>query len=104
MSLPLLFALAAVAAVSILARHLAVIAPVRLWTILIGTLPAAWFAAERLSFYVLWWGIRLTNPEIKTRRISKEPLLEPTMWYGLAIVVILCAVSFILSRRSAAEG
>lgn len=99
MSLPVIFLLAALAAVSMLTRHLGAIAPVKLWTVLVALFPAAWFAAERLAFYVLWWVVRLTNPDVKPRRISREPLLEPTMWYGLAIVLILIAVSFVLSRR-----
>ena len=102
MSLPFVFLLAALAAVSMITRHLELIAPVRLWTVLIALFPAAWFAAERFVFYILWWVVRLTNPDVKPRRISKEPLLEPTMWYGLAVVLILILASFVLSRRKSA--
>lgn len=102
LSLPALFAVAAIATVSMLIRHLRILTEVRLWVILIGCFPAAWFAAERLVFYVLWWVVRFTNPEIRPRRISREPLLEPAMWYGLALVLIVMAVSFFFSRRKAA--
>lgn len=101
MSLPLLFALAALAALSMLTRHIKTLTDATLWAVLIGCFPAAWFLAERIAFYGLWWVVRLTDPEIAPRRISREPLLEPTMWYGLAIVVILMAVSFVLNRRNA---
>jgi len=101
LSLPLLFALASLATVSMLTRHLKTLTAPRLWTVLIGCFPAAWFAAERLCYYVLWWFVRLTNAEVETRRISREPLLEPTMWYGLAVVLIAMVVSFVLSRRTA---
>jgi len=104
LSLPFLFALAALAAVSMLIRHLHTLGPVHLWTILIGALPGAWFAAERLVTYVLWWFVYLTNSEIKPRRIIKEPLLEPTIWYGLALIVALIAISYLRTRRAPAQG
>jgi len=104
MSLPVIFAMAMLASVSILKRHLAIIAPVRFWTIFIGIFPAAWFIAERISYYILWWVIRFSDPEIHPRRISRDPLLEPTMWYGLAIVIILIAISFAAHRRRLSQG
>jgi len=101
LSLPLLFLIAALGTVSMLTRHVGTLVEPRLWVVLIGCFPAAWFAAERLSFYVLWWFVRFTNTEITDRNISKEPLLEPTMWYGLAVVLIVMVISFVLSRRNA---
>lgn len=104
MALPVIFLLAATAAVSIMIRHLRRIAPVRLWTILLAALPAAWFAAERLCYYALWGVIRWTRPDLNPRRIAREPLMEPTMWYGLAIVVLAIAASVWSTRRAAGEG
>jgi TRAP-type mannitol/chloroaromatic compound transport system permease small subunit len=99
LSLPVLFTLAMLATISMLTRHLGKLASVRLWSVLIGMFPAAWFMAERLCHYVLWWFVRATNDEIVSRRISSEPLLEPTMWYGLALVLGAIIISFGLSRR-----
>ena len=104
LSLPVLFAVAALASISMMSRHLKTIAPVNAWTILIACFPAAWFAAERLVFYVLWWFVRLTNTEIRPRRILKEPLLEPTIWYGLALVLLTISVTFVLARRTSNRG
>ncbi len=104
MSLPVLFGLAALASVSMLIRHLNTLTAPSLMVILIGCFPAAWFAAERLCFYLLWWIVRATNTEIQPRRISREPLLEPTMWYGLALVLTLMIASFALSRRTTSQG
>ena len=104
MSMPIIFALGLMATLSILTRHLAVFAPVRLWTVLLAIFPAAWFMAERLSFYVLWWFLRLTNSELEPRRIAREPLLEPTVWYGLGLTILVIVTSFALSRRHAREG
>lgn len=100
MSLPAIFALAVLASFSMVTRHLRLLAPVRFWTVAIGTLPASWFIAERAVFYGLWWFVRVTNTEVAPRRISREPLLEPTMWYGLALVLVLAAISYFRSRRA----
>jgi len=98
MSLPVIFALAIAAAISMLTRHLSRIAPVRLWTVLIATFPAAWFIAERLCHYALWWFLRITNSELKPRQISKEPLLEHSMLLGLLLVAIGALISLALTR------
>lgn len=99
LSLPALFVLAILASVSMMRRHLMVFASYRLWALLMGMFPAAWFLAERVSFYALWWIIRVTNGEIEARRISDEPIIEHTIWYGLVIVLIAIIVSFGLNRR-----
>lgn len=104
MSLPILFALAAVATISMAIRHLGNFAPVRLWSILLATLPAAIFLFERVSYYVLYWITLVAKPDLNPRRISKEPVFEYTMWYGIAIVAILIILSLVLSRRNASEG
>ncbi|MCV6595206.1 MAG: TRAP transporter small permease subunit [Silicimonas sp.] len=98
MSLPVLFVLASLATISIAARHLAVIAPVRLWTMLIATLPAALFLAERIAYYVLYWITRVGNPDLNPRRISREPIFDYTLWIGIALVAALFVLSFIRSR------
>ncbi|PIE12628.1 MAG: TRAP transporter permease DctQ [Rhodobacterales bacterium] len=102
-SLPLLFGLAILATVSILMRHLVQLAPVRLWTLLVAMLPGAIFAAERTIYYVLWWGVRLTNAGIKPKRISKEPIFEWTTWMGAAVVLTLILLGWLMARRKGAE-
>lgn len=103
MSLPFLFVLAVIAAISVLTRHLAELTRVHLWTVLIAMFPAAWFAAERLVFYIIWWAIRATNGEIAPRRIIREPVMDYTIWIGLGVVLALMAISF-LRTRAAQEG
>ena len=100
LSLPVLFILAILASMSMMRRHLMVFASGRLWAFLLGMFPAAWFLAERASYYVLWWYIRATNSEIAVRRISDEPLIAHTLWYGLIIVLVAIILSFGLSRRA----
>lgn len=104
MSLPVLFLLAALATVSMVTRHLALLAPVRLWSVVLACLPGAWLVAERLCFYVLWWVLRMTNPELAPRRISREPLMDFTIWYGLALVLAVLAFGLVQARRANQEG
>jgi len=75
-----------------------------LWSLFIAAFPAVWFAAERGAYYLLWWFTHLSNPEIKIRRVSKEPLLQGTVWYGLAIVLVLIVISFLLTRRNSSKA
>jgi len=102
--LPVLFAMAIIATLSTLLRHLATLTKPTMWSIILAAFPAMWFAAERVVYYLLWWVVRLSNPDLVSRRIGKEPTLEPTIWYGLALIVILAAVSFALTRRSASKA
>lgn len=99
--LPILLTLAMIASVSVMYRHMKTLAKPALWNMLIAGFPAAWFAAERFVHYALWWFVRLTDSEINPRRISKSDLLQPAMWYGLALVLILIVVSFAITRRNA---
>ena len=99
-SLPALFALAVLAAISILTRHLAVLTRVHLGSVLIAMFPASWFAAERLVFYILYWVIRATNPDIEARRISREPVMDHTIWIALALVLALIAFGFVRNRAA----
>jgi len=98
--LPMLFGVAMLATFSALHRNLKHLTEPRLWHMIIGTFPAAWFIAERLIYYFLWWVIRLSNPDIVPRRIGREPMLDPTIWYGLALVISLFTLSFVMSRRA----
>lgn len=104
MSLPVLFALAAVATISMTLRHLASFATVRLWSAILAMLPALLFLAERVVYYVLYWFTRVTQPDLNPRRISREAIFEYTMWIGIAIVAILFVLSFIRSRNARHEG
>ena len=100
MLLPVLFVMAIIATLATLRRHLATLTKPALWSVVLAAFPALWFAAERVVYYSLWWVVRLSNPDLNPRRIAKEPLLEPTIWYGLAIVLALVIVSFVLTRRA----
>lgn len=104
MLLPVLFAATIIASFAVLYRNLAVLRKPALWGIILAAFPTLWFAAERAVYYALWWVTRLSNPDLNPRRISKEPLLEPTIWYGLAIVLILAGVSFVLNRRTSSKA
>lgn len=104
MLLPVLFALAITAAFSVLLRHLSTLKKPAFWNVAIAAFPTFWFLAERITYYSLWWVVRFNNPELKTRRVSKDPLLEPTIWYGLALVIVLVVASYLLSKRNSSKA
>ncbi|MFK7853291.1 MAG: TRAP transporter small permease subunit [Granulosicoccus sp.] len=97
-TLPCLFVLAVIAGVSRLVRHLSRLTYPNVWKILLACFPFSWFVAERLSHYVLWWYIRFTQPDLASRRIAKEPLLEQSTMIGLAVVLGLVALTFFKKR------
>jgi len=80
MALPLLFALAIVAAIAVLQRHLQVVTTPRLWKFIIAAFPAVWFFGERVCVYVFHWYVRLSNPDLNPRRISREPIMDYAPW------------------------
>ena len=99
LSLPVLFLAAAIATWSALYRNLGVLTRATVWKMIFAAFPASWFIAERAIFYVLWWVIHITQPDIIPRKISREPLLEHTTSYGLAVLLGFVLISFTYSRR-----
>ena len=97
--LPLLFGVAILATWFALKRNVMALTTPKLWHMLLAAFPAAWFVAERSIHYALWWFVRLTNADVISRKISRDPLLDYTVWYGLAIEITLFAISFLLTRK-----
>ena len=103
MLLPVLFSFAIIATFATLYRHLQTLTNPELWSIFLAAFPAVWFAAERAVHYALWWIVRLSQPELNPRRIGRETLLEPGIWYGLNIILILAAYSHYQARQIRGE-
>jgi TRAP-type mannitol/chloroaromatic compound transport system permease small subunit len=103
-SLPVLLAIAALAAWSMLKRNLNMITTPTLAKCLACALPFAWFVLERCTSYAFYWFIRLTNAEIKPRRIAREPLMEHTNLVGLVILLILIAGLWLAGRNRRAKS
>ncbi len=97
--LPLLFGIAILATWFALKRNVMALTAPKLWHMLLAAFPAVWFLAERGVHYALWWFVRFTNPDIAVRKISREPLLDHSLWYGLAIIAALGIISFLLARQ-----
>jgi len=95
MCMPVLFGLAMLAGWAAMKRNFAQISTPQLWKLLLAALPFCVFAAERLCYHGLWWYIRLTDPDIKSRRIPKEPLMDYSLWLGLALLVIVFIISVV---------
>ncbi len=99
-SLPILFVAATFAAWAVLKRNLEKLTTPYYWKMLLAALPAAWFVVERAVYYSLWWFIRLTQPDLNPRRISKEVLVEHTFWMGLALLLIITGIAFARARNA----
>jgi len=102
-SLPILFVAATIATWSALWRYVNVITPARVWKMVFAAFPACWFIAERTVYYVFWWFVRLTQPDMVARKIGREPLMDLTVWYGLAALLIFAGIAFMASRHSGQE-
>ncbi|MCP5039059.1 MAG: TRAP transporter small permease subunit [Rhodobacteraceae bacterium] len=100
-TLPVMFALAMLATISAMRRFLAKLTTPTLFSLLLAGLPGFIFAAFRAAHYVLWWFVRFTQPDIKVRKIVKEPIMDNALWMGFALIALLLAASFILSRNRA---
>lgn len=102
--IPLLFLAATIATFASLRRHLAVLCRPTLATTIIGAFPAILFIAERFSYYSLWWFVHLTKPDLHVRRVGRDPLMQDTLWYGLALIIIIAVISFLLNRKHTHKG
>ncbi len=102
--LPILFAVSIIAAISVMYRHLRKLGAPTLWKLLIAGFPGFWFMAERIVYYLFWWYTRFTQPELNPRRISREPLMDLTLWAGFAMLVLVLLVAFFMARRQPARG
>lgn len=98
MSLPVLFALAALAAWAVMKRNYAKFGVPHAWKLMLCSLPFCGFVFERLAHTGLYTYVRITNPEIAHRRVSKEPIMENSLWIGLAALAIVLLIVY-LSRN-----
>ena len=98
-SMPVLFGVAILATLTAMVRYMSVLRPPTLFTILVAGLPAFLFAAYRGANYALWWYVRISQPELKARKVARDPLLDNAMWVGVAIVAVLLIVSYLAARR-----
>ena len=103
-AVPILLTAAIIANVAVLKRNLAKLAQPVVWRMILAGLPGWIFLAERAVYYALWWVVRLSNPDLNVRKVGKDPLLENSLWYGIALLVVIALVSFVLSRRAAPKA
>jgi len=102
--MPFLFFAAIIASFAVISRHLAVLCRPTLLTTIMAAFPAIWFIAERFSYYSLWWVVHLSKPDLHVRRVGRDPLMQDTLWYGLAIIITLAVISFLLNRKHTQKG
>lgn len=98
-SLPILFGIAAMAALAVFRRNLKVFTNHDLATQLLWAFPAAVFLMWRLVHYTLYWIIAVLNPDIIARRITREPVFEWGLTIAFALVIALIVFGLITGRR-----
>ncbi|MFK7994558.1 MAG: TRAP transporter small permease subunit [Granulosicoccus sp.] len=99
-TLPILLIIAGMAAWSMMKRNLRLFTTPTMVKCLIGAFPFAWFFLERLMHYGFYWYIKINNPDIKPRKISKEPLMEYSTVSALTILLILIVGLWVFSRKN----
>ncbi len=100
LSLPVLFAIAAIACGSMVYRNLRVMAAGHLYQFLIAILPGAVFLAQRLVTYALWWGLHLLYPDLSASKIYKLPIIEHTVLYACVLVGLIAFASWLKTTFS----
>jgi TRAP-type mannitol/chloroaromatic compound transport system permease small subunit len=103
-AVPILLIAAIISNVATLYRNLAKIVLPTTWTMILAGLPGWLFLAERGIYYGLWWIVRLGDSELSARNVGKSPMLENTLWYAVALILVIALVSFVLGRQKAPEA
>lgn len=102
-TLPILFGLAALAALAVFRRNLRKFTDVTLSSQLIWAFPSAVFIGWRIVLYLGYWVIYLTNPDIKARRITREPFFDYALLISFVVVLALIGLGWFLARRARSE-
>ena len=102
-SLPVLLAVAALAAWSMIRRNLHKFTEATTLKCILGAFPFCWFVMDRLVFHSFYWFTRITNPDIKPRRIAKEPLMEHTTITAFILLLLLIVGLWVFGRARRAR-
>lgn len=99
-SLPILFLCAITAAFAVLYRQVRILDRPTLFNMILAGLPAFLFIAERVIRYVFYWIIALTDPEINSRRITREPVFDYVFYMAVVVIAALALYAFIRARNA----
>jgi len=97
--MPILFVIAAFAALAVFRRNLKVFTNLNLATQLIWAFPAAVFLMWRVVHYLMYWFVYFTNADIVPRRITREPIFEWSLEVAIAAVIALIAFGLVTARK-----
>jgi len=89
LSLPVLLVVAALAGLSMIRRNLNKFTQPTLLKCVFCAFPFFWFVFDRVVFHVFYWYIHISQPDLNTRRIPKEPLMEQTTITAIALLLLL---------------
>jgi TRAP-type mannitol/chloroaromatic compound transport system permease small subunit len=97
--LPMLFITAGIGAWSVFYRNLKTITEPTLVKQLLWAFPTTLMLTERVVHYAAYWVIRLANPEIPWRQVSREPFFEYTTWVSLGLIALLIAAAWLMGNK-----
>jgi len=97
-SLPILLALACLAAISMVRRNLNKFTTVSAFKIVLAAFPFFLFLFDRVCYHAFYWFLRFSNPDLKPRKIAKEPLMEQTTVAALALLLIIIVGLWLFGR------
>ena len=100
-TLPVLFVFAALAGWAVYLRNLKLFAPGNPGAMLIFAFPSAVFLLWRLFHYAAYWIVRLSNPDIHPRRVSREPVFDFLLPSAFAVIVLLLIAARVMAPRGA---
>ncbi len=99
-TLPVLFLLSGLAALSSMRKNVAVFSDTRFAKLLLWAFPTAVFVLWRIIHYVLYWAIYFTDSEIQARRITRDyAIFDYALTMSMVAVIALIIVGFALSRK-----
>ena len=99
-TLPVLFVFAALAGWAVYLRNLKTFTSGDPFAILIFSFPSAVFLLWRLLHYATYWIMRLSNPDIHPRRVSREPIFDFLLPSASAAILLLLIIMRIMASRN----
>lgn len=99
-SLPILLTIAGLAALSMIRRNLNKFTKASALKIVFAAFPFFLFLFDRVCYHAFYWFLRFSNPELKPRKIAKEPLMEQTTVAALALLLILIIGLWLFGRSN----
>lgn len=95
-------------------RFLARLTEPTLWKQMLIAFPSTMFLVNLVVFYVIWWFLRLTTPDVNDRQIGRHWIFDEmelgaqeiryTIMITLVVTILVIGLARLMSRGTKAEG